>query len=138
MQSEDPWVPPRGAEIMARLFSASPRGIWNFIINNLNGCRIATGQYTGDSTVAQAITGIGFRPKVVDVCQLQAAELANTSQIFRKTDQDPTDISVFISGADALDNRLISLDADGFTVDDDGTGQHPNKLNQVYHYIAWG
>ena len=37
-----------------------------------------------------------------------------------------------------LDNRLISLDADGFTVDDDDSDSHPNKLGETYDYLALG
>jgi hypothetical protein len=35
-------------------------------------------------------------------------------------------------------DAIISLDTDGFTVDDAGTDDHPNRLNQLYNYMAIG
>lgn len=35
-------------------------------------------------------------------------------------------------------NRIISLDADGFTVDDNGADQDPNANGVTYNYIAIG
>lgn len=124
---------------MARLFSASPTSIWNFTVNNLYGCRIATGTYTGDGTLAQAITGVGFQPKVVMVAKHDVAESGiGTIVLLMKSDTMAGDLSVYFRGDQSLDNRLISLDADGFTVDDDNGDFHPNKNAQLYDYIAWG
>ena len=36
------------------------------------------------------------------------------------------------------DDRIISLDSDGFTVDDRGFDTHPNTSSQVYNYMALG
>ena len=38
----------------------------------------------------------------------------------------------------AYDQEIKSLDFDGFTVDDTGADNHPNKLGETYTYIAWG
>lgn len=130
------------AKNMTRLFSASPGAIWNFIINNLYGCRIATGTYTGDGTVAQAITGIGFRPKYTKIWEHWTAP--HNTETFIKIDQMDTDHAErqirSAGGTDHYldDDSLISLDADGFTVDDDGANQHPNVLNQPYDFICLG
>lgn len=110
-------------------------------------CRIATGQYTGDGTVAQAIIGLGFRPRWVRVYQHTAVENGQDFPDFEKLDQFGGEMcwAEWNSGLGAspmsgcyLDNRLISLDADGFTVDDDDSDSHPNKLGETYDYLALG
>ena len=35
-------------------------------------------------------------------------------------------------------NRIISLDADGFTVDDNGADEDPNANGIIYNYLALG
>ena len=43
-----------------------------------------------------------------------------------------------VAGTTFRDNEIISLDTDGFTVDDDGADAHPNKNSSVYSYMALG
>ena len=104
-------------------------------------CSIKTGTYTGDGTVSQAITGVGFQPKVVMI-SLHFTEESASSQYFGywKSDQMGVLTWYHISSGDPYiqNDRIILLDADGFTVDDDEVDMNPNKNNQVYDYMAWG
>lgn len=102
-------------------------------------CRIKTGTYTGDGTEGQAIAGVGFRPKYIKIWIHITAEV--THNIYEKLDQTWGDYCVRHEaggGHDNLDNRINSLDADGFTVDDDGNDEQPNNNTQVYDYLALG
>jgi len=105
------------------------------------GGNIVTGTYTGDGSTGQAITGVGFRPKYLKVWPHPVGE--TNAPIYEKTDQTWGDYAVEHQWGSAdqhrvLDNRINSLDADGFTVDDDGSNQHPNKADQVYDYVTFG
>lgn len=102
-------------------------------------CRVKTGTFTGDGTPSQAIAGVGFEPKAVFITRHDTSETANLFFFF-KTASMSGEIALVDAGTamDGKDNRLISLDSDGFTVDDDGADDHPNKNLQVYNYIAWG
>lgn len=96
-------------------------------------CRIKTGTYTGDGTISQAITGIGFQPKVVFIFSKDASIASYVSNDAMDT-----------GGAQRIDintyntNAIISLDSDGFTVDDAGGDADPNKVGRNYTYIAFG
>lgn len=103
--------------------------------------RIKTGTYTGDGTEGQAITGVGFQPKFVKIWNHPAAE-ANWL-IYEKLDQTWTDYAIehgvtATSEHRSLDSRINSLDADGFTVDDDGIDASPNVDTATYDYLALG
>ena len=98
------------------------------------------GAYTGDGTRDQAITGVGFRPKYLEVyCDPTTA------------DDDVVNVKLDLGwgrftsmhmdwGADHENNasRIISVDNDGFSVDDYGSDFPPNKDGVVYHYVAMG
>jgi len=107
-----------------------------------NMCRIKTGTYTGDGEggAGQAITGVGFAPKYVKIWNRPTGVTSGRST--EKTDQtygtlcfqhyeDPT-YHYYV------DNRILSLDADGFTISDAGTNLHPNALGIVYEYLVLG
>ena len=100
--------------------------------------RIKTGRYTGDGTTSHAIRGVGFRPKYVHIEPLVDSEGGH--ELFYKTAEHDADMCVFQSGTMVYkyDNRIISLDADGFTVSDDGNNSHPNMDGRVYSYVALG
>ena len=98
-------------------------------------CRIKTGQYTGDGELALAITGIGFPPKYVWIVPQPVAEVA--IETFTTIDTMTPTWCIYQNNA-ARQNRIVSLDADGFTVGDKGTDMHPNKLGQEYVYICLG
>lgn len=97
-----------------------------------------TGSYTGDDTTARGITGIGFQPKYVKIWQSGASD-GDAMFIFEKTDVMTGTLCIRKSDTNAFqykDNRLTSLDADGFTIDDNGANAHPNKSGTTYRYIA--
>lgn len=107
------------------------------------GAQIATGTYTGDGTTSQAITGLGFAPKFVMIAPNAPSEDA---YIIFWTFADLVDdmaggAAAFLLPAQTnsvFDNRIKSLDSDGFTVSDDGLDAAPNKNAAVYNYICIG
>lgn len=104
-------------------------------------CRIATGQYTGDGTLANAITGVGFTPKFVMIVEHGVAEGA-AAEYFWASDAMAANTCVHVTAAGAplsrVNTRIISLDVDGFTVSDAGGNFNPNTLDFVYDYICFG
>lgn len=103
------------------------------------GCLIATGQYVGDGSTSKAITGVGFRPKWVKIFATHPAGEENKNQ-YEKLDQSWGDLALLTYGgcSSASDNRINSLDEDGFTVDDNGIDEHPNQNGATYDWIAFG
>lgn len=110
-------------------------------LKNEQVARIKTGSYTGNGATSYSITGIGFTPKFVKIW------LADTSggdtYVFEKSDQHSTTFDTVwsCSATDEVqtaDNQIISIDADGFTVDDAGADAHPNKNAQGYIYLVIG
>jgi hypothetical protein len=101
-------------------------------------CKIKTGTYTGDGTTAQAITGVGFRPKCLIITAHPTSETATWS--FFKLDVGWGEYSIYHDedDFDIIDDRVTSLGADGFTVDDEGGDNVPNSNGGVYDYVAWG
>ena len=99
-----------------------------------------TGSYVGDGTNSQAITGVGFQPKYLKIWQHVTSE--GNYRVFEKMDQSWGDYAMFYYrpavGQSTYDNNINSLDADGFTVDDDGTDSHPNMNGVTYDYLALG
>ena len=106
-------------------------------------CRIRTGSYAGDGATSLSITGIGFKPLLV--------------LLFERATADATAVSVHVGMTEIVDdnasggaieltsaaitfetNTVISLDGDGFTVDDAGADAHPNKNGTTYNYIVFG
>lgn len=104
-------------------------------------CRIATGQYTGDGTTSKSITGVGFQPKFVQIWNYTTTELDQQVLNFKSDQESGTFCVLWASAGPGVyhrDNRILSLDSDGFTVSDDGADLDPNKLNQVYNYLVLG
>lgn len=97
--------------------------------------RVKIGKYTGDAAASKAISGVGFKPKF-----LLIYEMVTNKNIILKSDQDGTKSFVQPNGGANLyvDDQVISLDSDGFTVGD-GTGSvnHTNEA-QDYVYVAFG
>jgi len=102
--------------------------------------RIATGSYTGDGATSQAITGVGFQPSFVVLSMRVTADggawLALTADVI--VDDNAAGGMIDISNNTFDDNSVISLDADGFTVDDNGANEHPNQSSVTYNYVAIG
>lgn len=113
-----------------------------------NEALIHTGTYTGDGTTSMAVTGIGFQPKYVKIWPEIGAPGNNVDMIETTDtiiDDNVNGMGIVHRGGGAAGvkhrtaaNRIISLDADGFTVDDAGTNSIPNESGQVYNYIAIG
>ena len=115
---------------------------------NLDGktlARIKTGTYNGDGTLSNGVTGIGFTPKFVQIFQRQT--VPGTALAMFMTTPEIIDDNVDGGAVAAVStdpehkfrkNAIISLDADGFTVDDAGTDIHPNKNGVIYNYVAIG
>lgn len=105
--------------------------------------RIKSGTYTGDGTTSKAITGVGFLPVYVKIWRRQATSGDSTN--FHDTtpeimDDDAAGGCILNNAAntDFFNNRIISLDADGFTVDDSGSNFDPNASGVFYNYMAIG
>ena len=92
---------------------------------NATDCKIST--YTGDGNATQAITGVGFQPNVLLIGSEGAFE------VNWKTDTVTNAADMNDFGTGQADDRIDSLDADGFTVDtDDST----NAVSTTYYYVA--
>lgn len=112
--------------------------------NNASYCKIHTGTYTGDGTTSQAITGVGFAVKYVKIWIRSTASSA-TRDVFETTDTIVDDNAsgtawIIANGGTSvlIDNRIIAVGSDGFTVDDDGADEHPNKSGTVYNFLCLG
>ncbi len=98
------------------------------------------GKYTGDGSVSQAIT-LGFRPRYLRIWREELVDGDGTVVFETTTDivaDNAAGGAIFIDNND-LDfetNRIISLDAAGFTVDDDGADDDPNATGVVYNFWA--
>lgn len=124
--------------------SAISYGLISKVNSSYPAARIKTGSYTGDGATSLAITGLGFAPKYVKIWLRQTVD-TTVSSIFETTDTIVDDNAA--GGAHAHKgagghqfnaNQIIALGTDGFTVDDAGIDADPNKLNQVYNYLAMG
>lgn len=105
-----------------------------------NVALIKTGTYTGDGNPSQAITGIGFQVKFVKVWRRPDTDNAS-ALMFESVDGFTGGFSVrHISSGHAEDkDAIVSLDIDGFTVEDNGgAGLDPNKSGETYDYVAFG
>ncbi len=106
---------------------------------------VKTGAYTGDGETSQGITGIGFPPKYVRIWD-RAGTTDGTSVVWHETANNSVTINAagFSVKSDSNGvmtwetNQIISLDADGFTVDDNGADEDPNKNTRIYQYLAIG
>ena len=96
------------------------------------------GSYTGDGTESHAITGLGGKPKDLAIYMHPVGE--GTGNKFEKLDLDWGSLALMHKpGAnyhEILDNKIISLHDDGFTVSDAGLNQHPNIDGVVYDFRA--
>jgi len=100
--------------------------------------RIATGNYTGDGAATQAVIGVGFQPIAVIIYK----NLDGGKTPGFKVLEDGLFTYFWydiVQDYYYMNDMIISLDADGFTVGD-GTGD-VNTFNvnaQVYTYICFG
>jgi hypothetical protein len=104
-------------------------------------CHLKTGTYIGNGAVSKAITGIGFSPKYVKIVKRPTNEAG--SPTYEKLNQawgDYCDRHAITANQEhyVYDHRIKTLDADGFTVDDDSSDSSPNANGIQYNYFAIG
>ena len=111
-------------------FSPSDAGFASIDVSNpcFGGECMNIGTYTGDGGATKAITGVGFRPRVLLV------EFFTDKRVYLKTTNDTTG-AMSLTTLAYVDDVIISLDADGFTM---GDTDNMNKLDEAYAWIAWG
>ena len=106
--------------------------------------QMKTGTYTGDGATSQAITGVGFQPQYVKIVPRETVNNTNVGIFETWTevmDDNAAGGAIKHTGSGGHDfstNTIISLDSDGFTVDDNGSDQNPNENSQVYNYVCFG
>jgi len=112
-----------------------------------DACKIAHGSYTGDGAASQAITGVGFTVLALFITVRKTGETTPSDRGLIVTWESMVDNSANgmvatiddTAGIQSYDeNAVLSLDADGFTVDDNGANNHPNTNSTVYDFVAWG
>jgi len=118
-------------------------GVWTTwaLIASGPQVRYSTGTYTGDGTTSQAITGIGFLPRSLWVTNVETVNGAKVNIFQTNTDVMGGNVAggvVVIDTGRFETDRIISLDADGFTVDANGMDSDPNTNGQLYTYRALG
>lgn len=112
------------------------------------GGAMALGTYTGDGGTAQAITGIGFLPKALWISRVATSQtvvevrrmIFTTAQIL-----DNNAAGGLFSFGDGTAGQasfetggVVSLDSDGFTVDDNGANEDPNESGgPTYDFVCW-
>jgi len=105
------------------------------------GSQYKMGNYLGDGTTANGVTGVGFLPDYILVWEKETADAANVNKFWTTLEMinDHVDgMAIFEDNrnCESKAGRIKSLDADGFTVGDGGTSEHPNKPGTTYYYIA--
>lgn len=107
--------------------------------------KVATGTFTGDGAISQAITGIGFQTKFVQIWQRETTvgNLLDTRKVILTTaeilDDDASGGAIMEGSGDTFeDDAIIALGADGFTVDDNAANDAPNASSVVYNFLALG
>jgi hypothetical protein len=119
----------------------SQQSFKNYTDSTVSGrnMKYKSGTYTGDGGTSHALTGVGFKPTYLKIYNHLTSEAAGT--IFEKVGTGWGVYSYLYDSTpytSTYDHRVLSLDADGFTVDDDSADLHPNKSGQVYDFLAKG
>lgn len=128
---------------------ATQQSIKAYVDAQVGSANVYTSTYTGDGATSQAITGVGFAPKYVAIIKRRTTGAFDTDgRAYVLTTDTMVDDNAsgmalvpFDGAATAIEwvtDAIISLDSDGFTVDDNGADEHPNKSSQVYNFIAIG
>lgn len=92
------------------------------------GSKFVIGTYNGDGTTGRPIDGLGFQPDLVYLIP------SNDQRVTFKTSTIPGANAASFGGDFTMDNSILSLDADGFTV---GSNARANKLGTDYYYAAF-
>lgn len=108
--------------------------------------QIKRGSYTGDGTTSQSIViETGFSPQYLKIWLRDTVD--NNSIYIAETIPEIMDDNAAGGAAQHLansaghrfrTNQIISLDSDGFTVDDNGVDAPPNSSGVLYNYMAIG
>jgi len=125
---------------------ASQQSIKAYVDTAIAGVlKIFTGTYTGDGTTSKAITGVGFQPKFLiiykDATDGNLATVISTTDTL--VDNDAQGLAHVItpnaSSTNTMeDNKILSLDSDGFTVSDNSADEDPNANGVSYEYMCLG
>ena len=105
---------------------------------------VAQGEYTGDGSEDLEVTGTGFTPKAVWIVIKRTSDQAATQEFFcTPSILDDTTGAGLLHGSATQGHRIdqgkfVSFDANGFSVSDHAGDEDPNKLNEVYNYLAIG
>ena len=114
----------------------SEQGIREALTGLGGGVSFFTGGYTGNAAATQAITGVGFQPAHVYLQGTQADYLQGWKTTAMTTKSMVR--SGVAGGVTYVDDQIISLDADGFTVGDGTGGTNCNVNARTYFYVCWG
>ena len=107
-------------------------------MRDLNQKNQKTGTYIGDGTTSLEIIGVGFEPKYLKIWQRRTMNnlIVNIFETTSNIVNDNADGGAINGSGRFKTNAIISLDSDGFKVDDGGTNAHPNQDGEVYNYLA--
>lgn len=110
------------------------------LLAGTKAARLALGTYTGNGAATKAVTGVGFQPKFLLIYAATAS--APPYGVWLKMSIDGTKAR-YIASVVYVDDAIISLDSDGFTVGDctgigSGLGNETNLNGTTYNYLALG
>ena len=101
-------------------------------------CLIQYGTYTGDGNTSLTVTTY-FDPLYVRIWLDDTAGAGKA--VYEKVSGFTGTTLAYLDldgDTDIVDNAIIELGTLNFKVDDAGADSHPNKLNQVYRFLALG
>lgn len=105
-----------------------------------------SGTYTGNGEVAMDVLGVGFKPRYVKI-EVKNTITGTACIVYESWAEvladDPAGMCIFHRPASSPPHAVVkdaikSFDVDGFTVGDQGAGEHPNQNAIVYHWYAIG
>lgn len=105
------------------------------------GAKILTGTYTGDGTTSQAIVAWTeeLDAKFIMITPRKTTDALLTAYWTTPAIMDDNANGGAIKDTSKFeDNRIISINPDGFTVDDNSGNGDPNKSGRVYNYVVTG
>ena len=124
----------------------SPLNIVNADINASAGIALSklaslpaatkTGTYVGDGSTSKAISGLGFAPSYVRIWRVRATQGSTEADECLDELGSGWCISIQDTRFQFYEDKILSLDADGFTVSDDSSDNDPNTNGTTYAYLA--